>query len=64
MNWLIIISHAAAMRLSYYNAAEGDRWNEERLVRLEAFINWDLCRDKLKIADIYGEFMAAGNYLI
>lgn len=64
MNWLIIISHAAAERLSYYNAAEGESRNTERRARDYARIHWKLARVELRQAGLYDEFMAAGNYLI
>ena len=64
MNWLIIISHAAAMNLSYYNAGEGDSRRLEADARKRAQRNWDFCRTHLQINDLYDEFMRAGAYLI
>ncbi len=65
MNWLVIISHAAAESLSYYNAVESREDRErEHSARQTAWANWVHCEDALIEAGMLHEFMAAGKYLI
>jgi hypothetical protein len=66
MNWLIVVSHAVAKRLSYYHAgwdypesASRDRERERECVAV-----WRACEAALKNAGVYDEFRKAGRYLI
>ena len=54
----------AAMRLSYYNAAEGDTWRDEQGLRRRAEEDWKTFRDQLLLMGLYDEFMNQGNYLL
>lgn len=60
----IVICHAVAMNLSYYNAAEGDSWRQEAEARQKAWDAWQECAAWLVQHELKDEFLKAGGYLI
>ena len=59
----LVICDAVANRMSFYHAAEGDSWRNERAVRDATWAVWLKCRNWLDDQGLLKDFMRSGGYL-